>query len=35
MEAAEDSRILLVLSPWPGDGHPSQPEEVRERATGE
>jgi quercetin dioxygenase-like cupin family protein len=22
--AIEDSRILLVLSPWPGDGHPSQ-----------
>jgi quercetin dioxygenase-like cupin family protein len=22
--AAEDSRLLLVLSPWPGDGHPSQ-----------
>ena len=22
--AVEDSRILLVLSPWPGDGHPSQ-----------
>jgi quercetin dioxygenase-like cupin family protein len=21
--ALEDSRILLVLSPWPGDGHPS------------
>ena len=20
--AVEDSRILLVLSPWPGDGHP-------------
>jgi quercetin dioxygenase-like cupin family protein len=33
--AVEDSRILLVLSPWPGDGHPSQPEEVRERAAGE
>jgi len=32
VQAAEDSRILLVLSPWPGDGHPSQPEEVRERA---
>jgi quercetin dioxygenase-like cupin family protein len=30
--AVEDSRILLVLSPWPGDGHPSQPEEVEERA---
>jgi quercetin dioxygenase-like cupin family protein len=22
--AVEDSRILLVLAPWPGDGHPSQ-----------
>ena len=22
--ALEDSRILLVLAPWPGDGHPSQ-----------
>jgi len=22
--AGEDSRILLVLAPWPGDGHPSQ-----------
>jgi quercetin dioxygenase-like cupin family protein len=33
--AVEDSRILLVLSPWPGDGHPSQPDEVRERAAGE
>ena len=21
--ASEDSRLLLVLSPWPGDGHPS------------
>jgi quercetin dioxygenase-like cupin family protein len=35
VRATEDSRILLVLSPWPGDGHPSQPEEVRERADGE
>jgi quercetin dioxygenase-like cupin family protein len=35
VQAAEDSRILLVLSPWPGDGHPSQPEEVRERSAGE
>jgi quercetin dioxygenase-like cupin family protein len=24
VQAIEDSRILLVLSPWPGDGHPSQ-----------
>jgi quercetin dioxygenase-like cupin family protein len=23
--ATEDARLLLVLSPWPGDGHPSQP----------
>jgi quercetin dioxygenase-like cupin family protein len=24
VRATEDSRLLLVLSPWPGDGHPSQ-----------
>jgi quercetin dioxygenase-like cupin family protein len=24
VQAIEDSRLLLVLSPWPGDGHPSQ-----------
>jgi quercetin dioxygenase-like cupin family protein len=23
--ATEDTRLLLVLSPWPGVGHPSQP----------
>ena len=23
VRATEDSRILLILSPWPGDGHPS------------
>jgi quercetin dioxygenase-like cupin family protein len=23
VRAVEDSRILLVLAPWPGDGHPS------------
>jgi quercetin dioxygenase-like cupin family protein len=23
--ATEDARLLLVLSPWPGEGHPSQP----------
>ena len=34
VQAVEDSRILLVLSPWPGDGHPSHPEEVRDRAAG-
>ena len=22
--ASEDSRLLLLLSPWPGEGHPSQ-----------
>ncbi|MDP9188820.1 MAG: hypothetical protein M3O25_06185 [Actinomycetota bacterium] len=22
--ARSDARLLLVLSPWPGDGHPSQ-----------
>jgi quercetin dioxygenase-like cupin family protein len=35
--AKEDARILLVLTPWPGDGHPGamsleQKAEVRERA---
>jgi quercetin dioxygenase-like cupin family protein len=24
VQAVDDSRVLLVLSPWPGDGHPSQ-----------
>ena len=24
VQAVEDSRLLMVLSPWPGDGHPSQ-----------
>jgi quercetin dioxygenase-like cupin family protein len=24
VRAKEDSRILLLLSPWPGEGHPSQ-----------
>jgi quercetin dioxygenase-like cupin family protein len=24
VQATEDTRLLLVLSPWPGDGHPSQ-----------
>lgn len=24
VSAEDDSRVLLVLSPWPGDGHPSQ-----------
>jgi quercetin dioxygenase-like cupin family protein len=23
VRASEDSRLLLVLSPWPGEGHPS------------
>lgn len=23
--ALEDSRLLLLLSPWPGDGHPGSP----------
>lgn len=35
--AQEDARILLLLTPWPGDGHPGamsleQKAEVRERA---
>ena len=25
VRAVEDSRLLLLLSPWPGEGHPSQP----------
>jgi quercetin dioxygenase-like cupin family protein len=25
VRATEDARLLLVLSPWPGEGHPSQP----------
>jgi quercetin dioxygenase-like cupin family protein len=24
VRASEDSRLLLVLSPWPGAGHPSE-----------
>jgi len=24
VRATEDSRLLLILSPWPGKGHPSQ-----------
>lgn len=24
ISATEDSRLLLLLAPWPGDGHPSQ-----------
>ena len=23
--ARDDSRIVLILSPWPGEGHPSNP----------
>ena len=35
--ARADSRLLLLLTPWPGDGHPGamtleQKSEVRERA---
>lgn len=26
VRATEDSRLLLILGPWPGDGHPSNPE---------
>jgi quercetin dioxygenase-like cupin family protein len=25
--ATDDARLLLVLSPWPGEGHPSNPAE--------
>jgi quercetin dioxygenase-like cupin family protein len=24
VRAREDSRLILLLSPWPGDGHPSR-----------
>ena len=24
VRAIEDSRVVLLLSPWPGEGHPSQ-----------
>jgi redox-sensitive bicupin YhaK (pirin superfamily) len=24
VRASEDARLLLILSPWPGEGHPSQ-----------
>jgi redox-sensitive bicupin YhaK (pirin superfamily) len=24
VRAVEDSRLLLLLSPWPGEGHPSR-----------
>jgi quercetin dioxygenase-like cupin family protein len=24
VRATEDARLLLILSPWPGEGHPSQ-----------
>lgn len=37
IRASSDARLLLVLSPWPGDGHPGamtleQKSEARERA---
>ena len=25
VEAVSDARLLLVLAPWPGEGHPSRP----------
>jgi len=25
IRALDDSRLVLVLAPWPGEGHPSQP----------
>jgi quercetin dioxygenase-like cupin family protein len=25
IQARSDARLLLVLSPWPGEGHPSRP----------
>ncbi len=24
LRATEDSRVILILSPWPGEGHPSR-----------
>jgi quercetin dioxygenase-like cupin family protein len=24
VRAASDARLLLILAPWPGEGHPSQ-----------
>lgn len=24
VRATEDSRVLMILTPWPGEGHPSQ-----------
>ena len=27
VRAVSDARIVLVLAPWPGEGHPSQPRE--------
>lgn len=37
VEARSDSRLLLILSPWPGDGHPgamtlAEKGEAREKA---
>lgn len=26
VRASQDSRLLLILSPWPGEGHPSRRE---------
>ena len=39
IEARSDARLLLLLSPWPGDGHPGamtleQKAGARERAAG-
>lgn len=25
VRATEDARLLLILAPWPGEGHPSRP----------
>jgi quercetin dioxygenase-like cupin family protein len=27
VQATEDARLLLLLSPWPGEGHPSHPDQ--------
>ena len=32
VRALSDARIVLVLAPWPGEGHPSTPEAARARS---
>ena len=28
IRAVSDARLVLVLAPWPGEGHPSQPPDL-------